>query len=153
MSNTICVIEIPYDERLTLNFVKRFIEDEAEKFGVSLFMEVKKDYICIYHPEHITDYFSFVVTMWKEDGYNVINLSQTGKSKQYKKRAFTNAYKQQLTHSYISSQLGLSDSNEYLFKSTFNRFRSLGYDESELIKEDRFYNSLISIFKSTFGVS
>lgn len=153
MSNTICEVQIPYDERLTLRHIQMFIRDEATKYGVPVDMNISNNRIVMTHPNHLSDYFTFEVTMWTEYGYIVLRLSQTGKSKQYKKRAFSNAYKQQLTHSYVSSQLELPNSNEYLFKSTINKFRSLGYDENERLKEDRYYNSLISVFKSTFGVN
>lgn len=129
-----------------------FIRDEATKYGVPVDMNISNNRIIMTHPDHFTDYFTFEVTMWTEYGYNVLRLSQTEKSRQYKKRAFSNAYGQQLTHSYVSSQLELPNSNEYLFKSTINKFRSLGYDGDEHLKEDRYYSSLILVFKSTFGV-
>ena len=153
MSNTICEIQIPYDERLSLRHIQAFIQDEANKHGVPINMDISGDRIILTHPDHFSDYFTFEVSMWTEYGYIVLCLSQTGKSRQYKKRAYSNAYKQQLTHSYISSQLELPDSNEQLFRSTINKFKSLGYDENEHLREDRYYNSLISVFKSTFGIT
>lgn len=152
MNNTICEVQISYDERLTLRHIQMFIRDEATKYGLPVDMTIRRDRIVMTHPNHVSDYFTFEVSMWTEHGYKVLRLSQTGKSRQYKKRSFSNAYKQQLTHSYVSSQLDFSDSNEYLLKSTINKFRSLGYDENELMEEDRYYNSLISVFKSTFGI-
>lgn len=47
--------------------------------------------------------------------------------------------------------LGLSNTNEALLRSTFHKFRSLGYDEQQIQEEDSFYRSLITVIKSTFN--
>lgn len=151
MDSSICEIEIPYNEKLNLQYVQVFIQEEADKQNLPICMQLLKNRILISHPSHPNDYFNFEVTMWKEFNSLVIRLSATGHSKQYKKHALNDVYKEQLTHSYVAAQLDLSSSNEYLIRSTINKFRSLGYNEDELLKENRFYDSLISVFKTTFG--
>lgn len=157
-----------FDAGITLDTVRSAIQNTAAKYGVpvtiaddqlkvgGLLNSETRPCLLVCHPEHIKDYFKFVISLHQNSGMTFINCDTYGTSKNMNKLAARKAagaamkqgFKNSLKEGNWSPGMSLTAG---ALVSGAKALQSLGGSKAKKEAEQNYYDAIMSIFEELFA--
>lgn len=147
---------------ITLSVIQKAIQDCADKYGIpvafcneqikagGLFKSKVDDCIVVYHPEHMKDYFKYVIKITNQGTYAFVSVREYGESKQLNK-AYRRELSKQGVKNYIKGNPDDYNATGKAIGQAIGGFiGSLGKNKQKLEEEERYYKCLDDIFSEVF---